>query len=66
MQFGPEHEVPVILELLESSNARLCQSISGQEGAEALTTVAECLQTGLTPVFLTSKAPSVALYKVFN
>lgn len=28
--------------------------------------VAEHPQTGLTPAFLTSEAPSVALYKVFN
>lgn len=43
-----------------------CQSISNQQGAEALTITAERLRRGLTPVFLTSKAPSVALYKVFN
>lgn len=64
--FGPEHKVHVILELFKSPNGRLCQSTSSQQGAEALTIMAECLQRDLTPVVLTSKAPSVALYKVFN
>lgn len=65
-QFGPEHRIHVIFELFKSPNGRLRPSISSEQGAEAPAITAKCLQRGLMPVFLTSKAPSVALYKVFN
>jgi len=43
-----EHKAQIILKLSRSPNGRLCQSISRPQRAEALTTMAEYLQRGLT------------------